>query len=504
MQTSVGFVPFVDTVRAMGDILKSTDTYHDWLRSGGAYSGFVELSRPNLQKAYKELIKPMHKRMLSKLNIISTAQDISQFFEQATRVGLYKASIRKGLSPLEAGFQSREGTIDFARKGSKMKNVNASIAFFNAGIQGADKSFRSFAADPVGFTLKGLATITIPTLLLYLKNRNDPDYKEIPRWQRDLFWVTKVGEWKTPEDIKKFQKRGLYVDPSITSVYVRIPKAFLYGQVFGSLPERFMEYIDTKNPDAFSGIIQSIYDSLAPINGDPSIGMTPTGLRPLVENATNWNFFLERNIVPTWKLKMDKKYQYTEQTSQTAKLFGKAINQSPAKIENLVRGILGGTGGYLLQGGDLLLRQIQGETKKQRPRELSDVPLVKGFVTRPVYSGTTESMQKFYRNRDKAIAAKSSYDQMIKEENYEEAKKIIKEMPAWQYKQALDSFYEIIKAYSETIDALIEQNIPDDKKRSQIRVYEKKRNDIARQANKMFDDFMGKNKKKSLVVEDLF
>jgi hypothetical protein len=184
IQTNVGFRPFIDSAFGLADVMKKTDIYYEWLQSGAAYSGLVETSRDGLAKAYKELTKKPN--MLKKLNIISTLQDMSQVFEQATRIGIYKAAKRKGLSSTRAAFESREGTLDFNVRGAKTKNVNALKAFFNAQVQAADKFVRTYQKNPVATTTKGLAYITAPSVLLYLVNRLDPEYDQLPRWQKDL------------------------------------------------------------------------------------------------------------------------------------------------------------------------------------------------------------------------------------------------------------------------------------------------------------------------------
>lgn len=473
LQTKVGFKPFVDTTGAIADILGKTQAYNDWLRSGGAYSGFVELSRPKVRIALKELQnKPS---LLRKLNIISKAQDISQLFEQATRLGVYKAGVKKGLSPVEAGFESRESTIDFARRGSQTKDINTTIAFFNAGVQGTDKALRTAIEDPMGFAVKATATITIPSLLLHLKNRKDPDFKEIPRWQRDLFWITKIGE-----------------------TYVRIPKPFLYGQIYGSIAERFFEYLDTEDPSAFDKLEKSIYDSIAPVSGDPAAGILATGIKPLVENATNWNFFLGRKVVPVSREGLLPEEQYGKYTTETAKVLGKILKQSPAKIENLAKGWFGGTGKYVLEGGDVLIRGIRKATKQKvkprRPRELADIPLIKGFVTRPI-GAQSESVQKFYETTRDINAQYSTYTKLMNEGETKKAEAISKRYPEWAHSKTLDTFAGLLSSFTDQIDSIVKSpKYSEEEKRKRISDLEKKRIDIARKANALIADARKKSK----------
>jgi hypothetical protein len=462
IQTRFGFKPFFDSSAAIADIMGKSEVYYDWLRSGGAYSGFVELSRPKLQKALLELKN--NPSLLKKLNIISTAGDISQLLEQATRVGTYNAAIKSGMTPIEAGFQSREATVDFGRKGAKTKDVNAVIAFFNAGIQGADKSFRMAKEDPMGLTAKGVALITIPSLLLYLKNREDPDYKEIPRWQRDLFWVTKVGD-----------------------AYVRIPKPFVYGQVFGSIPERFFEYLDSNDKQSFDGLAKSVYDSLSPVAGDPTSGLIPTAFKPLIENQANWNFFRQRQIVPPGKERLLPEYQTDKYTTESAKLLGKVLKQSPAKLENLVQGYFGGTGRYALEGTNALIngikRMVGQKIESRRPTEPSDIIGIKGFVAKSPES-QPESIQKFYDNKNSYNQVYNSYLSLVKQGKWNEVKQLKEKYPKYYYSKTIDKYADIISSYGKQIDyAINSKTLMEGQKKEKIRELERKRMELAQKAN---------------------
>lgn len=479
-QTNLGWKPFVDTGAAIADIIGKSEVYNDWLRSGGAYSGFVEVSRENMQKVLKDLQgKP---NLIKNLNIISKAQDISQLFEQATRLGVYKAGIKKGFVPVEAGFQSREATVDFGRKGAKTKDINAVIAFFNAGIQGTDKLVRSAREDPAGFAAKGIATITIPSLISYMLNRDDPEYKELPRWQKDLFWMFKVND-----------------------TWIRMPKSFAYGQIFGSLPERFFEYLDTQDPQAFNNLNKSLYDSLLPTSGDPVSGVMATGIKPLIENATNWSFFRERPILPEGKARKLPAEQYTRYTSETAKEVGKLINYSPAKIENLIQGWFGGSGRYALDIADIGIKAIKKTggafIEPKKPTDLADIPLIKGFVVRRPEGSQSESVNNFYKNMDKIIQVNSTIKQYLQSKNNETAEKLKLKYPEFRAYQGVNKTAKVLSDLSNYSDYIIRSNKPEKEKRELLKGIDRRKTEIAQKANKAIENFKGK---KNLVVPNLF
>jgi hypothetical protein len=460
MNTNFGFIPFVDSAGAIADILGKTETYYDWLRSGGAYAGFVELSRPELKKTYQDLMK--RPNLLRSLNIVTQLGDLSLLFEQATRLGVYKAGIRAEQVPVEAGFESREATTDHARRGEKTRDINSVYAFFNPGLQGTDKTIRAAKADPVGFTIKGMALITLPSVLLYLRNRNDPDYKELPRWQKDWFWMTKFPG---------------------TNTYIGIPKPFLYGQVFGTIVERFMEYLDTKDTRAFRNLTQSLYDSVSPTSGDPAGGLLPTAIKPLIENATNWNFFKQRHIISDGR-----------HTTDTAKALGKIFNYSPAKIENLASGWFGGSGRYALEGGDLLINQIKksaGVKVPEKPKDMSRWPLVRGFfVQNPTETGQADSIEVFYENADRIKQQYNAYLELLKKTGKrDEAKEFIIKNPKLVFSKAFDKYSKAMSALNKQIDVILDSTtMAVNMKKDKIEKLERQRVFLATQANALLNE----------------
>lgn len=462
IQTDLGWKPFVDSGAAVADILNRSEVYNDWIRSGGSYSGFVELSRPRLAQMLNEIRG--NRNVLADLNIITKIGDLSQLMEQATRVGVFKSALEKGMSSVEAAKESRESTVDFARRGSMTKDINATVAFFNAGIQGVDKTFRTIKDDPAGATAKAIASITIPSTLLYLINRNQPDYKELPRWQRDLFWMFKVN-----------------------GIWFRIPKPFAYGQIFGSLPERFFEYLDSRDKSAFNKFGESLYNALSPIAGEPIDGLLPTAIKPLIENETNYSFFRKRAIVPEGKKDLLPYMQYTNYNTRTSKMLGKIFQKSPAKIENLIQGWFGGMGRYGLEASDLgmkFINTLRGQPNEPgKPLEASDIPLVKGFVAKSMEEGSSESLQNFYDNKTKVSQLYLTYGRLKKEGDKEAALQLKKDHPEMAFFNKFETASKQISGISKKIDTITKKNISDDKKRSMIQDLEMKKVAIAQKSN---------------------
>lgn len=482
MQTDFGFNPVIDTPAALGSMIVSKfgkDTYYtDWLASGGAYSGFTELNKRGLVKAYAELIDPKSMPLWKKLNPIKPLAWSSEKLEQATRVGLYRAAKRAGMSDIEAALASREGTLDFARSGSQTKEINAWIAFLNAGIQGLDKTARSIKDNPAAFSLKGFTAITLPSIMLTYANLEDEEtakeYLEIPRWRRDLFWMLKAGD-----------------------TWVSIPKPFVLGQIFGTGPERFLEYVYTQDKQVFDGLGKAIFESAVPVQGYASI--LPTALKPMIESTTNWSYFAERNIVPKHLEDLEKELQVNANTTETSKALGELFNASPAKLENVVRGYTGGLGMYALEGGDLIINSIKearGEKVTKQPSQLADYPLLKGWVPRDVMGSNSESVAKFYNNfygkpmSSDGVYTKyrtfKSYEGSDPEKAEEYLKANEKKIEIYDY---LNDVRKNITSINKEIKEIQDADMNPEVKREKIKPLAKDMTDLAREANAEFKKF---------------
>tara|TARA_R110002110_G_scaffold57604_8_gene164496 strand:+ start:2896 stop:7131 length:4236 start_codon:yes stop_codon:yes gene_type:complete len=444
-----GFIPVIDTFRGMGMILGKTDAYKDWAASGGMFSHMQAVDRVYLQKGIKDMLTAIPLRNTLR-NPIEILRSIGSLTEQGTRVAAFERrrtkAIKQGKSRseamAEAGFESRDLTLDFQRFGAKGRAVNSMSVFLNAWIQGLDKTARSFIENPVAMTTKVMAGIAIPSAALHLINmgEKDPDgvlwYNELPDWQRDLYWHWSSGEGK---------------DFTIW----RAPKPFELGLIFGTGTERFIDYQLATDPKAMSKFAKSVGKSLVP-------NLLPTILTVPTEIYFNKSIFFDRPIVPRAREGMLPEYQHGIYTSETAKEIGKIIQAIPparfskmasgAVVEHLIRGWTGGLGTYALQAMDYVLKKSGVVDTSIVPPEstLSDIPLVKAFVTR-YPSMNTQSIEKFYKNHAKIKMFTDSHKKLMKEGNIVEAQKVYKEQLGSGLIIKVDGYQKTISSMSKMI-----------------------------------------------------
>ena len=373
-----GFLPVVDTFKGLAHFLKKDQLYWDYVKSGGAHAAMVSLDRDYLSGHLRELFS--RKSTLSKVvrNPIEVLRAISEATEVATRLGefsnarkgytgLYSRLTKTNLNPKslgEASVASRDITIDFSRTGTHTKTANKVVAFFNATIQGGDKLIRAWRDDPKGMTIKSTLFITLPTIALWYLNKDNSAYQELPQWEKDTFFHIPAGD-----------------------KFIKIPKPFELGLLYGTTFERMLQYFDDKstgrNGVGFKGLGDRAIDTLLP-------DVLPTALSPIWEWWSNYSKFRQRNIVPQSQEKLPDKLQYGSNTSMVARKIGDTFNVSPYKVDNTIMGY----GGNLARLGLDITDAISGANEKRPTKGVTELPEIRRFFAKPYQS--SDSVQRVY------------------------------------------------------------------------------------------------------------
>lgn len=449
-----GFIPVWDTMRGLSLYLKKGKEYWDYMNSGAAQSAMVSLDRDYLHGQMRDLLK--NKSVLSMCaNPIEALRALSEATEMATRLAEFDLAKngytgignrlfgkdRKPLSNLEAGIEARDVTLDFGRHGNSTQRMNQTIAFFNAAIQGTDKMVREFKEHPGQMLTKTFIGITLPSVMLWYLNKDDPRYQELPQWQKDIFWVI----------------------PGKDTLY-KIPKPFELGILFGTVPERMLQYMYDKekgrNGPGFKGLGRSILENLAP-------SIIPTGFLPAAEWMSNYSFFMDRNIVPLSQSKLPDRQQYGPYTSYLARKVGNAFNLSPRKIDNTIQDV----GGNLAALGNSLIDQASGLSETRPAKRASEMPGVRGFTATPYAS--SDSVQRL---RDDFSQQEKLYNEFKmtkqKPEGYDGAKYI-------KYKAAMDAMNNTYRAERKIMES---KQLNSTEKRERIDRIKMQQTNIARRA----------------------
>lgn len=413
-----GYKPIFDLAKGIWGLVKKDEDFILWQKAGGAHSMLVSMDRDYMQKNLRELVRTKGQQLKNVLkNPIEFARVISELGEAGTRLGEFKRGMRLGAEPVEVAYSSREVTLDFSRKGAKTRAINMIRAFWNANVQGTNRMVREFKNHPGRMSFKVLLGITLPSVILYMVNRKDKRYQELPQWQKDLFWIilTEDHIW-------------------------RIPKPFEVGILFGSVPERLLQYMDRKDPESLNKVARTLIEGASP-------GYMPTGLQPLVESITNYDFFRDRKIVPESEKNLEPELQYGSYTTETAKIIGKLIKYPPRLVENWIRGYFGGLGQHALDITDFVLKKIHiVDTPTEVAKELEDMPAIRAFLARKPIGSQSESVNKFYDNYGRRLKFDTTYREYVKLGKIKEKEEYRKKHPEFT-KQGLRKYRKVAKFF---------------------------------------------------------
>lgn len=499
MTKSKGISP-VEVVGAMGDLLKKNDVYWEWMKSGGAQGAFLDLGESYIKKDFLKLQRETN-FLNSARNIVEKPIDLmrvaAELSEKSIRLAEYKKIRKMGLSIQEGGFSAREITLDFQRVGAKMSALNSITAFQNVSIQGLDRAARAFKEDPKGLSQKAFTYITMPSILLWWANKDDERVKEIPRWEKDHFWIIATDDWVDatedevgglPEYMVRSKNGKMQVNKG--TIY-RLPKPQEFGLIFGSLPERVLEKFFADNPRAMKDFDETMLNIVTP-------SIVPDALAPAMEQFFNKSFFTGRDIIPHHLKNIMPEYQFVEYSSETAKTIGKMVATvdkhndfaSPIILDNYIQSWGGSLGKYAVQTIDqLLVASGVAKDNIDPTMKLSDVPFVKSFVVRFPRAGSV-SVQDFYDNFEKLEKFHNTLELLGKRQDMENLEK---EMSAPENQEMYLRLTTLKQALSNQSRAIIgiHQN-PDltaDEKRQMIDGLYLMMSESAKQGNLMVDEF---------------
>jgi hypothetical protein len=331
-------------------------------------------------------------KIFHRLEQFTKASDLS------ARLAVYEETMRdtKGDEVL-AQTRARE-LINFTRRGSSptMRTAARVIPFFNAYAQGMDVLYRSATgldssssinrAAARKLFLSRIAIMTAMGFTYALAMGDDEGYKNAAEEVRDNNWLLPNG-----------YKFG-------------VPKEL--GFIFKSIPERVVEYYRRYGTDEEQGVMQalgSVMKGAMSAYGSPNV--TPSFVKPIVENLTNYSFFLQRELESASLKRLEPGQRSTSSTSELAKALGEQTNVSPIKIDNFLRGMFGMAGSTTL----LMTDAVLNPTRPDRP--LYQMPFASLFM----YDTTGgRAKNEFYDLREKVGQADATF-KMLEETNPEKA-----------------------------------------------------------------------------------
>lgn len=461
-------------VKAIKGIATRSETYEQYRSLGGSQNGYYGSNM--YSQAVKRVnpgAKTFGQKALGVLKSPLTAIEAAgEFTEKIPRYAEYLNTIDRygntDAGRMQASLNAADVTVNFNRSSTLSTLANAWVPYFNAGLQGMDKTVRQIKAHPIQTTARATVSVFLPTLLLYMVNKDNPYWEDVKDGVRDNYYL--IPNYAGP------------VTNGYAETFIRIPKSREFGALFSASFERFVRALNSDEddkleamPDAFDGYLDTLLNSFMPnsVLDDNIFG----AMKRLGAN-TAWH---GGKIVPSNLVNVSPQNQYDINTSgiamnaaKTAERFAFAPDwaKSPMKVDYMIDSY-GGYMGDLLQG--LTSRKNIGadtmETVKNSLYNGFIQPVKNRFSTDSAYSNY--NLDRFYDRTDELEIAAN--DRNI-EDNLPTEYVTPEEKIKSDFTKASGSITDLTKQER----AILESAMPIWDKNAQIRELKKQKNAIAK------------------------
>ena len=259
---------------------------------------------------------------------INTLADIIGITENFTRAQQYFGTKGDITTKAQA---SRNNTLNFSRGGSVVKVLNKIIPFLNAGVQGGRQTVNLVKERPVH---TGVATALIGGVILAADAINKSDERRKELWDR-------VSDSDKKTNIIAFTPDAHY-NPETNRIegLIKIP-----------MPQIFYPLLDLQNakgtiPEKGLKIASDIFAAVSGIDVDNPISqLTPTAVKPILEQFTNKNFFTGRELVSDYDKNKRPDEKGAKYSSGIAREIANLTGIDAPVVDNYITGFTGSLGG---------------------------------------------------------------------------------------------------------------------------------------------------------------
>jgi len=285
--------------------------YDDLKRGGGDQAGPYLSDKVNFARALRAAMKSSE---LAENSIFLDPRKIAEYIkkypelardsELVNRIPELNAAYQKAKAEhpewsdydalLYANGKARE-LMDFQVMGTAIRQINQLVIFTAPAIYGARRVVKAAKTDPMGTAARWTMAVALPTLLLRALNQangDEDEYKQLPAYQRDLFYNFKL----------------------FPNFWARIPKPYELGALASGV-ERAIDY-ELGDKKAFEGYIGSLARSWLPVDESAFAGP----FRGIVQALANHDFFRDRDVVPFYEENKALELRNADHASRMGKL----------------------------------------------------------------------------------------------------------------------------------------------------------------------------------------
>jgi len=410
---SYGKALFSSVKEAMGI---PDEVFHEWMKGGGSYGGVVT-SYPKQVPIPAKLLSPKDKAARVIMNTVSLPFDAvripAEIMENTSRLAEYiRLKPTKLPEPLKI-LNSRDVTVDFEKMGDALRVWNNVIPFLNPAAQGTFNIARLFRDQPLLAAARVGAYVAAPTVGLYSWNKQFGNDNKVDPYIKDNFWYINTGATRQ-------------VDGEDLPVILTIRKGET-SQLFSNPVQSLLEY-SSKDLNFQNRIAN--FTPLGMAGNLVSFAMPPLLKEPF-EQYANFDTFRGGPIIPERLKNVAPGRQFTNGTTDTARLIGEKTGISPARLEHGIQGIYPAAK-QALEISDSILKpqpEVKRQDKGMFEKSRSFQPLIR---TPSGFFSQEEAAARRFETKTKETGAtprfmfKEAYRQYLRERTPENLKKVQK------------------------------------------------------------------------------
>jgi len=382
---------FVDAIRGLKEVSKEGELYQRVMAAGGGIGGrYVGPTGGIVDITYQGLLK---KAAGESESFLRKMEQWSANLSQASRMGAAMRVFEKGGSDAEAAKLFRAVIADPQQVGSKMQAAARMTAFMNMGIQSVDKVAHQFKNNRASTVVKGIEGIAIPAATLWWWNKDDAEIQQLRN--------SKGGE------------NYFYLRMTPEMDVIRFPKPYLYGQVFGTGMETFLDEMWGKNPQAVEQLVQGIWNQTA-------TNIIPLTTQSLVNTTLGQKYLgLGEGLIPAGgstnnQMAADQRFM---NTTTLARKIAEGTGIAASSIDDLMRTFLTNEPFKVVSAID---RKVTGRTEGTR----EDVPLFGKFKP-TIDKSNVGSLNRFYDMSNKYSDVLASFQDAANKGDGERLQKLM-------------------------------------------------------------------------------
>jgi hypothetical protein len=394
--------PVIDATKELGSMWANKNQTEKELQRAGLVGGQLFTGMPeDMSRIMLQITsgKTGWQMLLAKLDRAAMKGDA------ATRVAMYNAYLKQGMTPMRAKLAVLE-SLNVNKRGlsPSVYWMSTLVPFMNTQVQGLTMFAKSFKGTSNLGGQKDLRMkmfkrgtyLALFTMMYAAAMQDDEAYKNADPFVKYNSWFIRVPFLDEP---------------------IRVPTPFEFGYVFKGLPEAVFNMMF--NDEEAKNVLK--FFKQAASNSNP-IGL-PQAIKPAIEATANFSFFTGQDIESAKEKRMLPGYRERPQTTELAKWVSSLDKEllSPVMLDYLAKAY---GGGLTLALTSALNPVLAPTTDVASPTKMpSQYPIVGGFFQPNDASGVINAA---YETAERAQQASNTLKQIAAKGNKEEIEAFVR------------------------------------------------------------------------------